>query len=220
VEKLKKEYGCNVTGIFNGDLVEADTKGRSRQLISRNKAVLLKVCRSNLEPALDRIDRAIFVRGTPAHVGKSAEYEEEAASDVTIAIKDPERNTYTWWEVKAEIGGVLFDIRHHGKAGRLPWTAPNPLAQLATETIFSYVGQRIPDLVIRSHNHTSLDTYDNYPCRVIALPSWQLTTEFGYRNGIRLADIGGVIILCENGKATVIKKRYAPRQSKTLVISH
>jgi hypothetical protein len=114
-----------------------------------------------------------------------------------------------------ELEGVLINAMHHGRVGGLPWTRANPLAALAIRLALSCAHVRCPDIAIRSHRHQTADTYDNYPVRVIALPAWQLGTEFGNRLGIvELADIGGVIIRAEAGGYDVIKKIYKPERQR------
>lgn len=180
---------------------------------------MLQAAMDVLEPALDVCDRAFFTRGTAAHVGKSAEFEEALARDITITIPNMSNKTASWWEILIELGGVLFDIRHHGRLGARPWTKTNPLNQLAIDTILEYVGRRCPDVVIRSHNHKKGDTGDNYACRVMSTPAWQLATEYTYRNGYAAADIGGYIYICQKGYYEVTKKLYHPAPRKPLVIS-
>lgn len=205
-----------VTLILNGDTIEADTKGRSRQVITRNKADIIRMAYNTLEPIIEISDRVIVVRGTAAHVGKSAEYEEEFASDLTGVVMNGEISS--WWEIDVEIGGVLMNIMHHGKIGRQPNTRSNPLNTIATNMMFDCIGKRLPDIVLRSHNHVKADTYDNYPCRVLALPAWQLSTEYTFRGGFGKADIGGLILLCNQGKAEVIKKLYEIPATKPMVL--
>jgi hypothetical protein len=216
VNSYRVSTGGKVTLILNGDTLEADTKGRSRQVITRNKADILKIAYMTMEPMLKVADRVIVIRGTAAHVGKSAEYEEEFASDITNIIPNGEINSF--WTRDIEIGGVLLNLAHHGKVGRMPHTKTNPMNTLATIIMFYYAGRRVPDIVIRSHNHVKGDTYDNYPCRVLALPAWQLSTEYSYRGTFGKADIGGYILLCEKGKAEVVKKLYKIPDEKPLVL--
>lgn len=216
INSYRVSTGGKVTLILNGDIIEADSKGRSRQVITRNKADILKIAFDTLEPILKISDRVVVIRGTPAHVGKSAEYEESLACDLTNVVPNGEINSF--WTLDVEIGGVLMNIAHHGKVGRMPHTKTNPLNTLAMTTVFDYAGRRVPDLVIRSHNHVKGDTYDNYPCRVLATPAWQLSTEYSYQGAFGKADIGGYILLCENGQAEVVKKPYEIPHTKPLIL--
>ena len=68
--------GYKPVAVFNGDLGELDTKKRTNQLISLNKATILNMITETLEPLTSWVDACYFIRGTPAHVGKSSWLEE------------------------------------------------------------------------------------------------------------------------------------------------
>ena len=201
--KKAKSTDNRLIVVVNGDAVELDAKRRSTQLITTNRANVLSMAVDTLAPMYDATpDEVIFVRGTAAHTGKSGSGEESLAAD--LGAKKSPYGTYTWWEVLAKIGGVQFDISHHGRMGRLPWSEKNSLHRLAREVQLAYLdrGQRPPDVVVRSHNHRWGDTYDNEPVRVISTPAWQLKTEFGYRIGsTRPADIGGLLFVLDGSGA-------------------
>lgn len=206
--------GAEITTIFNGDLVEADSKKRSHQVITRNKADLTRLATDTIAPLVDISTRAFFIRGTEAHVGKSAQYEEEIAADCAIAVKCTETVT-SWWQFYGELGGVCFDISHHGKIGSLPWNRGNPLGTLAVRTMLAYAGRRVPDVVMRSHNHKYASTHDNYPVMVVSTLAWQLKTEYTHRLGIpEPADIGGLVFVCDKGEYTWQKIQYTPKAEK------
>jgi hypothetical protein len=72
----------------------------------------------------------------------------------------------------------------------------------------------LPDIVVRSHNHRWADSWDNFETRAICMPCWQLSTEYimrlGKYNG--LADIGGIVVLCDRGEYEVHKFKHQPRK--------
>jgi hypothetical protein len=153
-----------------------------------------------LEPALDVADHHFIVRGTAAHVGSSGELEDIIAIDT--GAEGPGKGQHSWWELMLEVDGVKFDIRHHGPLGRLDWTAGNALNRRAMEIINLYLadGQRVPDIACQSHNHRFATSSENYAVKVIALPAWQLATEFIKRIGaIKPADIGGIWFEADGG---------------------
>ena len=108
--------------VLNGDIVEKDNKRRTHQIITRNDATLLRIAVSTLKPALEWADAIYVVRGTEAHVGKSAEMEEALAYDIG-AEKDGELHSH--WHLRAVAGGVRMDIAHHATMGGMPWTERN-----------------------------------------------------------------------------------------------
>ena len=215
VAAIASEHGAKVWTVFNGDLVEADGKNRTHQLITQNDTTILRMAADTLKPALDISERYFVMRGTAAHVNLSASMEEKIAIDIE-AEKCKETDAYSWWQLCLECEGVLFDITHHGSMGRLPWSRSNALNSLAVRLILAYAGQRLPQVAIRSHNHRFAETGENYPVRVVALPAWQLATEYSYRLGIpELADIGGVIFVCKDKTYMMYTKVFKPERVKT-----
>ena len=209
-------HGATVNLVVNGDAIEGDTKKRSNQVITRNRANILSLATDTLKPLVDISTRAFFIRGTAAHVGKSAELEEELASDCTIT-EPASDSVSSWWELSAEFSGVRFDISHHGRVGGMPWTRANPLGTLIVRTTLAYLemGQPAPHVVVRSHNHKYASSGDNYPMLAVATPAWQLATEYTHKLGIpEPADIGGVIFTCDKGEYTWEKAIYHPKPKK------
>lgn len=201
--------------LFIGDMVDGDAKKRSHQIITSNPAEMVNLAGVVLDPAFDVLDYCIFLKGTPAHVGKSAHLEESLASDCTIAQKNGEEN-YAWDSFYGEVGGVVFDVKHHGKLGYRPWTRPNALNSLAVELMLAYGKrrERVPDIAVRAHRHLKGDSYDNYPVRVIANGCWQMQNEYGHVVSDDLPDISGLIFECENGEYELTKKLYIPGRRK------
>jgi hypothetical protein len=149
------------------------------------------------------------VRGTEAHVGKSANLEESLAGDIG-AVECPETKARSWWSLYLNIEGVRLDIAHHTNMGGLPWTAPSAAQKLAARVMFEYSdrGDRPPALVIRSHVHRWGDSYDAHRTRAIFTPAWTLATS--YTNRIApgaIADIGALILHIDGGKIEVEKFR-------------
>ena len=215
VAKLVTQHDAKLWTVFNGDPVEGDGKNRTHQLITQNDTTVMNMTLDAIQPALEASDRLFVVRGTAAHVGLSANLEEKIAIDIE-AVKCKETDTYSWWKLLLECDGVLFDITHHGKVGRLPWTKSNPLNVTATRLIMHYAGYKLPKVAIRSHNHIYVDTFNNYPIRVIANPAWQLKTEYSHRlDIIEEADIGGSIFICDGGNLyEPIIKQYKPERQR------
>lgn len=228
VRDTAREYKAKkVVGISNGDLVEGDTKFRSKQIITRNIAQVVRASVETIMPMVDVVDHMFVLRGTEAHTGGSGELEELVAEDLTnvvpsgeICIDSKGREKYTrysWWDMYYEFDGVIMDVSHHGKLGLLPWTRVNALHRLAEELILAYVksGKKLPHLAFRAHRHKKADTFDNHPIRVIALPCWQLATAYVHRLGSpEPADVGGTIVVCDRGDYEIIKCDYKPKPAR------
>jgi len=206
-------------GILNGDLGELDTKRRSNQLITTNKATIMHMLLDVLEPALDVLDAVYVIRGTMAHTGKSGWLEEAIANDITINVPSP--TAVSWWHLRAMASGVRFDISHHASMGSLPWSERYAALKVATITRMRYfeMGQRPPNVIIRSHNHRYADSGNNYDdTYAFCLPCWSLLTEYAYRIGKEnsIPDIGGMTFICDDGKFTNKKYIYKPTELRRI----
>ena len=163
-------------------------------------------------------NKTYLIRGTSAHVGNVAEYEEILGRKLNT--EQDENGNHTFWELFAEVNGVVFSITHHGTIGRKAWTKTHPLDSLAANVLIEATRSKqiIPDVIVRSHLHTFADTHDNYPVRVVQTPCWQLSTEFAYRIGAGLPDIGGVVFHCEDDAYYMTKKIYKPEVSTPVTL--
>lgn len=200
---------------LNGDIGELDSKDRSAQMITRNKADLLKIAIAVLEPLIDKVGRTVIMRGTPAHTGKSSWMEEAIANDLDGVIPQDE-SASSWWHFRRVVYGRRFDVSHHASMGGVPWSRAEGALKIAARMTWNYavkIGDKPPDFAVRSHNHIWGDSQDAYPVRVICLPAWTPITEHGYRIGREndLADIGGAIIECQSKQVTKITYKMRGR---------
>lgn len=199
----EKAAGRKVVAINNGDLGELDTKRRSNQLITPNKATILAMTLETLRPAMDVVHSWIIMRGTTAHEGKSGWLEEAIADDLDNSIPY-DKKTKSWWQFWGEISDTTFDIAHHASMSGVPYTRATSASRLASATAWYYKvlrDQKPPDIVVRSHNHFFGDSGKNLPCRVFYTPCWSMQTEYVYRIGREneIPDVGGLIFECEEG---------------------
>lgn len=186
--------------VFCGDMLDFDIKRRSSAYITNNKAMILDLAADTLKPALDVVDDLHMIRGTPAHVGRDAEYEDLLAADLGAPID---------WHLTGTIEGLRVDIAHQTNMGGLPWTEANAVNQLARRVMTNYddIGERRPGLIVRAHVHRHYDTWDNFAARTMTLPCWQLPTEYIQRlNPGRAPHIGLVALKIEDGQITDTKK--------------
>jgi hypothetical protein len=199
-----------------GDIGELDTKKRSVQLVTLNKADTIKLVLTVLEPILSVVDGVMVYRGTPAHTGKSAWLEETIASDLDHAIR-PSEGAASWWHARPVSAGVRLDVSHHAGMGKKPWAKRGAAVAKAGEMTWEYMvdmQQPPPHVAIRAHNHTFADSGDNYPVRLFYLGAWTFGTEYMYRGGWEnaTAEIGGYFITCQDGKYTHQRMQYRKRQ--------
>jgi hypothetical protein len=216
VRELSANY--RIVVILNGDLGELDTKRRSAQLITGNKATIQRFAIDTLSPMVDLAEAVFVVRGTLAHVGKSAWLDESLAKDFDN-VRGQSENIGSWWHLRHVFSGVRFDVSHHARMGGIPRTKKNAANMLAYDTISNYyaIGAPPPNIIYRGHNHQRADSGANFgDTRVWLGPAWQLATEFVHRIGQEnsLADIGGDIFLCDGGRYEWIPVAYRPEEAK------
>lgn len=209
--------------VLNGDLGELDTKRRSIQLVTQNKATILGMTIDVITPLLGICDAFYVVRGTPAHTGKSCWLETAIGEDIG-AVPDPKTGAASWWHIRSTCDGVRLDIAHHASMGRSWWTKRNAANSLAAKIVIEYMvdmGQPPPHLAFRAHNHTYADSSDNYRTRVVYGGALTTLTEFGYRCGFEnsLAEIGGWSAVCEDGKYEIKRLQCEPRRERLWALS-
>jgi len=201
--------------ILNGDVGELDTKRRTSQLITLNKATIQSLAVDVLEPAINVADSVIIIRGTMAHTGKSGWLEEAIALDLDNTFRN--NGTASYWQFRGIIEGVRFDVAHHAGMGRLPWTEKHAAIKMAKIALDRYVlemKQKPPNLLWRAHNHRYASSGDNYDdILAVCMPCWCGRTEYVYRLGQENATptIGGVYAICEDGQYQFDKIIYKPR---------
>lgn len=223
VAQVKK--GADQFGILtNGDLVDGDHHG-TVQIVTRDLQVQFWILRKVFEPVLAlKPDFLAVVRGTEAHVGKNASTEESFArwahKEGVKVLRDSGTKMYSHWHLRAMLGDCRIDAAHHGRIGGRTWTKASGVATLAAQIMLEHAnrGEDLPDLALRSHFHTFVDTHDMYRTRLIQTPAWQLHTAFAHKVVPEvLSDIGGLILTIEDGKPLVVEPViFKPKRSPLL----
>jgi hypothetical protein len=190
VAKLKEEEKVSETIlVMNGDAVELDTKRRSNQIITPNKATVLKMVNDVYKAPIDMmVNKLYVVRGTQAHTGKSSWSEEAIAQDYEgLTVRPGKTGPYSWWHIRATIEKMRIDISHHASMSTIPWNSQNAAALLSKKIQWWYqieMGVKPPDIVIRSHNHKFVKETPHKAPHVYFTPCWSMITEYGYRAGL------------------------------------
>lgn len=211
VDQIRTKEKARLFQVYNGDLTEGDHHGTT-QILSGNSAVQGAVVAAAMKVPLSlQPDKIWLVRGTEAHVGKSAAAEEKIADGLrknkNPIVTDPHTKTASHWHARLEVDGVRLSFAHHGRMGQRPWTKINIVANLAAEIFYEFAAREepYPHLAVRSHHHRYADTGGAHPVRVIQTPAWQLHTSFIHRIAPdSMADIGGLIIVIRDGKIALV----------------
>ena len=187
--------------VCNGDCVEGDHHG-SKTPISTNINDQAAIAKALLAPVVEACGGRFYViRGTEAHVGKSAELEEELARDLG-AIPDEEEGQHARWELWARLGGGLIHVKHHiGTSSSTAYEGSALNRELGEA--FVEAGRwkdKPPDVVVRSHRHRDFEIrMPNESGYAICLctAAWQLATPLSHRIASARQtqpQIGGVLI--------------------------
>lgn len=216
------KFGDRLIVALNGDLVDGDHH-RTAQIITNNlPATQHNIAMDVLQPALDLAPSSIVVvRGTEAHVGSSAAFEERLGSSLN-AVPDPVTGANSHWHFQAQSYNTLLDFAHHGRLGQRPWTKMTGPGTLAAQIVLASAKHNspVPNYAIRSHYHQWADSFDNFACRVVQIAGWQLSTAFVHRIAAgSLPEIGGIIITSSEEGHDLTKVKFDWKRSNPWLTS-
>lgn len=195
--------------VINGDILDGVHHNSTTQW-SHNLNDQALLARNILAPVVaDCQGRFYVVRGTEAHVGKSAQEEERLARELgAIANANGQFARYELWKM---VGDRLVHCLHHvGTTGSQAYEATavhKELVESITEA--GRWKRRFPDVVVRSHRHryieTVIPTADGRAFACVT-PAWQLKTGYVFKvAGGRLSEpqVGGLVIRLAHGELFV-----------------
>jgi hypothetical protein len=190
--------------VINGDAIDGKHHNSTTQ-ISQNMSDQKKICEAILKPVLrNKHCKALYwIRGTEAHVGPSAENEEDLAN-LLGATKNSQGqfSSYTMWLRLGGPKGCLTHCAHHiGTTGSAHFESSAVMGEMAA--MFGESGRWLrscPDITVRSHRHRYIEVRSpsarGYTIGVVT-PGWQGPTPFSRKvAGGRISEpqIGGIMI--------------------------
>lgn len=189
--------------VMNGDALDGVHHNSTTQ-ISHNLKDQHGIAEASLKPAVSACLRSggryYHVRGTEAHVGKSAVEEERLAKELKAVPN--EEGQHARWELWTRVGGHLCHFQHHiGTTSSMAYesTAVHKEWQ-EMQAHCSEAGIEPPQVIVRSHRHRHFETRksfrDGYGISTVT-PAWQLKTPYTYKiAGARLSQpqFGGILI--------------------------
>jgi hypothetical protein len=187
--------------VHNGDAIDGVHHNSVTQ-ITHNITDQIQIARDVLMPRINnkKCIGYYHIRGTEAHVGKSAQSEEGLARSLG-AIADSKGNAARW-EMWMKVQGHLIHFTHHVGTTQ---SASYESTAVWKEMVEAYTEsgrwlQEPPDMVVRSHRHRQFEiktaTRRGYGTSIVT-PAWQLKTPFVYRLGMGRASqpqVGGYLI--------------------------
>lgn len=187
--------------VHNGDAIDGVHHNSVTQ-ITHNITDQIAIAREVLLPRIQHKNCAGYyhIRGTEAHVGKSAQSEEGLARSLG-AIADDKGNAARW-ELWLNLQGHLIHFTHHVGTTQ---SASYESTAVWKEMVEAYTEsgrwlQEPPDMVVRSHRHRQFEiktaTKKGYGMSIVT-PAWQLKTPFVYKLGMGRSSqpqMGGYLI--------------------------
>ena len=198
--------------VINGDALDGIHHNSVTQ-VSQNMADQLLIAETVLKPIRDKAEKFYMIRGTEAHVGKSAQYEEILAKHLEA---EPDRNgKHSRWDLWLQLNKTaLVHFTHH-----IPHTSVSHYASTAIlrELMESFLlagrwNNKPPDVIVRSHRHrcaeVRIPSANTYAIGLVT-PAWQLVTPYAFRSmpgKLGISEIGGCLI--RHGDEDVIYSRF------------
>lgn len=186
--------------VFNGDAVDGVHHGSTTQ-VTHNLTDQVNIAYQLLAPVVDACGGNYWhIRGTEAHVGKSAQEEEALAK--RLGAKPDDNGNCARWELWKRMDGALVHFTHHiGTTGSSSYES----TAVWKEAVELFVesgrwGDSPADVVVRSHRHRYMKVEtagQNGQVISVVTPAWQLKTPFTFRvAGARLSQpqLGGIFI--------------------------
>ena len=212
--------------ILNGDLIDGDHH-RTTQIATGLTGVHMRCAMESLRVPLALKPNTIHVlRGTPSHVGRAGGSEEGIARALKAAswpvVGDPDTGMKSSYSRVIQVGNTRFDIKHHGRMGRRAHTKGPYMRWFAQDIFFNHMmdGDDPPDVAIRSPFHQFADSgrIHKIKTRAVALPAWQLATEYVHRVAESLADIGLVWFEVDDDDYDMKTVLYKPDRPTTVEV--
>lgn len=170
--------------VHNGDCIEG-SHHQATTPWSNNLSDQTNHAYKVLKPVVDLCEGRYFhIRGTEAHVGKSAREAEDLAK--RLGAVPNEEGQYSRWDLWLRVLGKLCNFMHHvGTTSSAQHEASAVNAELAA--IYMEAGrwgEEPPLIVVRSHRHSAIEV--RLPCddgyaTVFVTPAWQLKTPHAWR---------------------------------------
>lgn len=213
--------------IHNGDAIDGVHHNSTTQ-ISHNLTDQKRIAVNLLEPIVEKCGgRYYHIRGTEAHVGKSAQEEEDLAK--TLGAIPNSQNQYARYDIRYLLADKLIHALHHiGSTGSQAYEATAVHKEL-TESYLEACrwGQQPPDIIVRSHRHRNIEITmptmkhgsdgDTSSARAVVTPCWQGKTPFAWKiPGARLStpQFGGILIRYSNKELFIRSKVWTVEPSE------
>ena len=210
--------------VIVGDATDGEHHGNKTH-ISTNLNDQANIAIELLKPVIERCKgRFYMIRGTEAHVGKSAELEENLAKH--LGAVPNEVGQHARWDMWVNMGGMYVHLLHHiGTTSSMAYESTALFKEYNEFCADSARWQRpAPSVILRAHRHrlieTRVPTKSGYGIAVV-LPGWQLKTPFTWRiagGRVVTPQFGGVLVRLGDEELYVRHKVWTVERSKEVVL--
>lgn len=212
--------------IMNGDCIDG-THHHATTQISHNITDQKRIAYELLQPIAEKAENYYHIRGTEAHVGKSAREEEDLAERLEAVPN--EYGQFARYDLWKTIGPdrLIHALHHVGTTSSQAYEA----TAVHKEMIESFVeaarwGREIPDVIVRSHRHRYMMTdiavqKHGKTAHAISVVTgcWQGKTPFVWKlAGARLStpQFGGIVIRWAHDELFIRRCIFTVDRSKTV----
>jgi hypothetical protein len=177
-----------------GDAIDGNgRKSGGTELITTDRLEQCRIAARCIEDI--GAEKVVIIHGTGYHTGDYEDWEDVLGELVGAEIVGGHE--------MLDIGGVIFDAKHHISSTKAPYHQYTPMAREVIDAMKRHhtYGEPMPDIIIRGHTHH----YDELlmdGVRVFKLPAWEWHTKFGSRVCGGVVSIGLVSFKCEGGTYT------------------
>lgn len=193
--------------VHNGDMTDG-VHHNSTTMWSQNPEDQCEAAAQLMEPRIKGAEAFYMVRGTEAHVGKSAYYEERLAK--RLGAKPDKDGHYARWKLWMPFGSqdLIHFLHHVGSTGSTNYKHSALSKELAE--MYTNAGRwqnKPPTILVRSHRHTCdwagsptglrNSKHLTGTAEIFTTPCWQGKTPFAYKiPGARQGqpEFGGLVI--------------------------
>ena len=178
-----------------GDCIDGVHHNSNTQ-ISHNITDQMNIAYQVLDPIVSKAKRYFHIRGTEAHVGQSAEYEEQLAK--LLKAEPDDQGNYARWELWLSMNKKLIHFSHHiSGTGSSGYESTGVFKEMVEAFVQAgRFGDKPPDVIVRGHRHRHFKTEVGERFAIVC-PGWQLKTPYVYRIASGRASppqMGGIVL--------------------------
>lgn len=208
------------TLVINGDTIDG-FHHNTVALVTNNIQVQEGAAIELLKNIAKEYDQVFVVRGTEAHVQSGAQAEERIAAAIGAT---PNEDQASWWQLWLDVDGVIFNIAHHiSTTSSAAYESSAVMREMTAALVEAgQWGQKLPDVIIRSHRHRYIKVAIpsiRGEIQAVVTPAWQLRTPFIERiDRMRMPHIGGIVCVVENEQCQIYGKIYPFKNGHTVKV--